>query len=230
MRVAAIATLLFAPSLAAANIVEARYSGETTRYIHGVFGNDSEYGALDLRFADGTTKQIVLPENRVFEDRVPRLADLDGDGDNEAIVVETDVNLGAQLAVYDENGKVAGTPFIGMCNRWLAPAGIADFDGDGQNDIAYVETPHLGKVLMFWTLKDGELVKIAEASGLTNHRFGEPETSGGVRTCADATELVLADASWRNVVAVRLKNGTPAFATIGPYNGPESITAALGCR
>jgi len=41
---------------------------------------------------------------------------------------------------------------------------IATLDGDGQNDIAYVETPHLGMTMRIVTLRDGELeIEVPEA-------------------------------------------------------------------
>lgn len=227
IRLAGFIAILAAPVWA--GVVDARYTGETTRYDHGVFGESIEYGTLEIETLNGVVR-IVLPENRVFEDIAPRVADMDGDGDNEVVVVETDVNLGAQLAIYDENGKVAETPFIGRTHRWLAPAGIGDFDGDGMNDVAYVETPHLGKRLMFWSLKGGNLVLIAEAQGLTNHRFGEAGISGGVRNCGGVVEVITASGDWRYIVATRLVNGLPEFTTLGEFNGAGSFADAMACR
>ncbi len=217
------------PVAASAGIVAADFGGETDRYRHGVFGEQTEYGTLELTLDDGTHRRLTLPQNRVFEDVAPRLADLDGDGLPEVVVVETDVARGASLAVFDENGRVAATPFIGQTHRWLAPAGIADFDGDGQNDVAYVETPHLGKTLRFWTLRDGRLVEIAHVQGVTNHAFGDAAISGGVRTCDGSPELVMADGSWQQVVAIRLQDGKPEITPLGRYKGPESISNALDC-
>jgi len=225
----AIFALACLPTFAVAEITAASFGGETTRYVHGVFGNAFEYGTLELTLSDGTIRRIVLPDNRVFEDRVPRLADMDGDGNSEVVLVETDVKFGASLAIYDENGRVAATPFIGRDHRWLAPAGIADFDEDGQNDVAYVETPHLGKTLRFWTLRAGKLVEIAKVSGLTNHNFGDPVITGGVRNCAGRVELITADAGWQNLVATRLVGGKPVSDTLGPYNGADSVAQAMDC-
>ena len=49
----------------------------------------------------GAVREVVyqLPFHRVFEDRLPRLADLDGDGRDEIIVVESDAIRGAALVV-----------------------------------------------------------------------------------------------------------------------------------
>src|SRR5690606_28377321 len=119
-----------------AEIRAASYAGPTTRYDHGVLGDAVEWGTLVLR-TDRVTRRIVLPPDRVFEDLTPRLADLDGDGAPEVITVETDLTLGARLAIYGESGLIAATPFIGRPHRWLAPLGAADLDGDGRVEIAY---------------------------------------------------------------------------------------------
>jgi hypothetical protein len=75
---------------------------------------------------------LRLPEDRVFEDVTARLADLDGDGRPEVVVVETDVARGAMLAVYDETGRRArpgpsGRPVAGWrppgSAIWTATAG-----------------------------------------------------------------------------------------------------------
>lgn len=219
------------------DIVDAWFEEPTTRYDHGILGDNIEHGMLAVEVArcdtcggGRQTYRFRLSEDHVFEDLAPRLADVNGDGLREVVVVETDVNLGARLAVFSNNGLMAATPYIGRSHRWLAPAGIADFDGDGQNDIAYVETPHLGKTLRFWTMRNGALVEIAAIQGLTNHRIGQDFISGGVRTCAGSIEVVTASGNWSHVVATRLENGTPVTTTIGPFTGPQSFADALICQ
>jgi hypothetical protein len=146
------------------------------------------------------------------------------------LVIETDVNRGAALAIYGPEGKITETPHIGQSNRWLAPLGAADLDGDGAIEIAYVDRPHLARVLRVWRFANGSLSEVAQMEGLTNHRIGEQYISGGIRDCEGVPEVVLADADWQRVVAVTLKDGQLAQRDIGPFAGAESFAAALACE
>ena len=214
MRAAALALLLAAPASAQdfqdPAVLAARLVLPTDRYGHAVLGDALEWGGLWLEIdscrscARITWAEITLelPPTRVFEDVEARLADLDADGRPEVIVVETDLALGASLAVYGPAGKIAATDFIGQANRWLAPAGIADFDGDGRVEIAYVDRPHLVKELVFVRLEGDRLVETLRLPGLTNHRIGEDFISGGVRDCGRGPELILASADWTRVMQV----------------------------
>ncbi|MBB5514203.1 hypothetical protein FHS89_000201 [Rubricella aquisinus] len=218
----------------AAEIVSARYDAPTTRYAHAVLGDDVEYGALVLEVRDCAAcaaREVThtLPQNRVFEDLAPRLADLDGDGLPEVVTVESDARQGAQLAIYSARGKIAETPFIGRSFRWLAPAGIADFDGDGQNDIAYVETPHLGKTLRFWTLRNGDLTQIAATGGVTNHRIGEDFITSAVRDCDGRVSVLMADARWRRVIGTHLSPDGPVQTDFGLMTDLAGLRALASC-
>jgi hypothetical protein len=120
-----------------------------------------------------------LDSGSVFEDRRVRLFDLDGNGRDEAIVVQSYLDAGAALTVLalgrDGVRYVAEVPAIGRANRWLNQAGAGDFDGDGANEIAYVETPHIGGTLRLYELRGGKLREDAAAPGFSNHAIGARE-------------------------------------------------------
>ena len=221
---------LIATSAAAETITAARYISPTGRYAHGILGDALEWGGLQVSLADGNARRFTLPRDHVFEDIAPRLVDVTGDGAPEVLVIETDVNRGAALAIYGPEGKIAETPHIGQSNRWLAPIGAADLDGDGAVEIAYVDRPHLARVLRVWRFADGDLSEVAQMPGLTNHRIGESFISGRLRDCGAGPEMVLADADWQRVVGVTLKDGQLARRDIGPFAGADSFAAALACE
>lgn len=256
-RIVGAALWILAPVLASALVLgDARAAGDetpeiraprlkdpTTRYGHNVLAGN-EYATLEFWFNAGTViysrRRIELPDDRVFEDVTARLADVTGDGIAEVVVVESSRAGGAELAVYGvvaagsgappTVGKLAATPPIGRRNRWLAPAGIADFDGDGQNDIAYVETPHIGGTLRIWTMRGGRLVQIASAPGFSNHRIGSPDIVGGVRTCGPAPELVLPNFGWTELRAVRLVAGRLVARPAGAATDARAVREALSCK
>lgn len=187
------------------------FHGESTIYDHFVLGRDHEPTLLYLQNLPGRGETscgsaVMAGDGHVFEDLAPRLADLTGDGWNEVIVVRSSVTSGAQLTVY---GVVKGTFRLMAAtaplgrHRWLAPAGIADFDGDGQIEIAYVDRPHLRKELVFVRLDGDRLVETLRLPDLTNHRIGDSFISGGVRDCGHGAELVLASKDWTRVIRVR---------------------------
>ncbi len=229
-RALAVACMLAWPWAASAqDITAARYADPTDRYPHAVLGDALEWGALELTLSDGTQRRIVLPNEQVFEDLTPRLADVDLDGLAEVVVVESHVRLGARLAIYDAEGFVAATPPIGTRFRWLAPIGIGDLDGDGAIEIAYIDRPHLAKTLRVWRFAEGGLREVAQMGGLTNHRIGEDFISGGLRDCGDGLEMIVASADWGRVMGVRLQDGTLTARPLGPFEGPDSFAKALSC-
>ena len=223
-------------------ILGAQYAEPTTRYAHAVLGDDVEYSGLVIEVETVVTladpkailkrglSTVNLPLSRVFEDIAPRLWDVTGDGLPEVVVVETDMALGAQLAVYDAFGdKIAATPPIGKSHRWLAPIGAADLDGDGHIEVAYIDRPHLAKTLRIWRFQFGTLKEVASAPGLTNHLIGEDFITSGLRECGQGPELITVNAAWTRVMASRLVEGAIESRDLGPFDKAEGLTAALDC-
>lgn len=173
----------------AGNIAWVWLGSPSSRYPHAALGSSVHAGSLHVLMVqpDGSHRPLSLdlPPNRVIEDRLPRLADLDGDGRDEIILVESDARLGSRIVVYGLRlgagarqpvlAQLAGSPFIGTANRWLNPVGVADFDGDGRLDIAAVLTPHLGGVLTLYRYQPPSLEPVASAAGFSNHRNGSSE-------------------------------------------------------
>ncbi len=219
-------------------VSSAWYSGETSRYAHGVLGDAIEYTQLSVHSSHPSadfcgTKSALLDDLHVFEDIAPRLVDLDRDQSAEIITVRSHAEKGAQLAIYaDRDGYklqlVAATPYIGRKNRWLAPAGAADLDGDGHIEIAYVDRPHLAKVLRIWRYENEALTEIATIPGLTNHKIGQNFISGGLRDCGNGPELVLANSDWTELVLVRHDDGW-THVPIGKFSQP-ALESAMACN
>jgi hypothetical protein len=217
-------------------VMHAGFARPSDEYDHRILGaaQDSKVLTIHLR-QPGDNRitcpaEVILPEGEVFEDIAPRLADLDGDGMPEVIVVHTDIRRGARLAVYDRRARlVAATPHIGQTHRWLAPLGVADLDGDGAVEIAYVDRPHLAKVLRIWRFRGGRLVHVADAPGLTNHRIGWDHINGGIRDCGTGAEVVLESGDWGRLMAARLVRGRIETRDLGPWSDAAE-RQALECK
>jgi len=151
-------------------------TGSTTRYRHGILGDEIEASGLMVIDRSGKRYNLKLDKSSVFEDRKVRIADLDQDGQEELIVVRSYLDSGAALAVYGIRGNklvsIAETPSIGLPNRWLNPAVVADVDNDGELEISYVETPHIGGILHVLALRKGKLVYKYRSTYTSNHAIG----------------------------------------------------------
>lgn len=220
-------------------VVLARYFGATDAYRHGVLGDAIEAEGLLVRFDDGARvvcDTVMAGADRVFEDTGPRLADLNNDGVNEVIAVASHADFGARLEVYGYPGpgrdfqRLAETPYIGRAFRWLAPVGAADLDGDGAVEIAYVDRPHLAKVLRIWRYGTDGLAPVADLPGFTNHAIGWDFIAGGLRSCGGRNELILASGDWSTIQAVTLSaDGDLSARELARFDGPISLDAAMAC-
>jgi hypothetical protein len=161
------------------DITASWYADPTTRYGHGILGDAIEASRLIVRMRGGRQLAFSLPETEVFEDRYPRLADLDRDGTTEIVTIRSSVSLGASVTVYGVAGnrlvQRATTGFIGLANRWLNIAGIADFRGTGKMQIAFVRTPHIGGTLLIYDLDESGLKQVGVLDGFSNHVIGSRE-------------------------------------------------------
>ena len=217
------------------DIAAAWYSGPTTRYAHGVLGDAIEASILKIRTPAGRIHSLSLPETEVFEDRYPRLADLDGDGSVEIVTIRSSVSLGAAVTVYGMRDgalrQLATTDFIGLANRWLNISGIASFRGGKGKEIAYVQTPHIGGTLFMYAFANGQLKKFGELDGFSNHVIGSREIrlSAIADIDGDGTpELALPSADRRQLRIIGFSENRVVEHAFVPL--PTPIDKAIGVR
>ena len=220
------------------NVVQAILVDPTDRYGTEVLGDAAAWSGLRITFRqcarcrgpDLRDVILTLPETRVFDAVDPLVADVDGDGLREVLVVETDLAQGPSLAVFGPGGKRAATPFLGGVDGRLTPAGVGDFDGDGRPEIAFVIRTHERQELIFLRLTEDRLAGIARFKGLLNPRTGNWTSDTAIRTCSGLAEVILPDAAGKRLVAVRLDGTRIVTRDAGPYLGADSLSlAAAAC-
>lgn len=213
-------------------IAAAWYTAPTGRYGHAILGDAIEAGAVTARLADGALMTLVLPDDQVFEDRTPRLADLDGDGRDELVTIRSSIRLGGSVAVYGVRDgalvEIAATAFIGRTNRWLNIAGIADFLGAGALQIAFVETPHIGGTLKLAGFDGRSLNILAQAGDFSNHEIFSREQRLAAIADLDGDgrlDLALPDARRSALRLVRFAPGR--ISQIAAIALPSPVTAPV---
>lgn len=154
------------------DVARAWFAAPTTRYDHGVLGDAIEAGSLVIERRDGRRAALTLEQDAVFEDLTPRIVKIDGR--ERIVVVKSYLTRGSALAVIDPVRMriVAETPPIGHPHAWLNPAGVADYDGDGHSDLAFVRQPHAVGRLELWSLQADKLTKTATVDDVANHFIG----------------------------------------------------------
>ncbi len=214
----------------------------TQRYGHAALGSGVHAASVQalVRVPGGPWHTVThtLPLNRVFEDRVPRLHDLDGDGRDELLLIEADAQTGAALVVLGVRTSASGTPQLvevargphaGSSHRWLNPVGVADFDGDGHLDVASVTTPHIGGVLTLHHFRPPHLVPYATHTDVSNHRMGSQEQRLAVvvPVANERPATVLPDMTHRALQALRWQ-APGQWQTLGdPVPLPERVVRLL---
>lgn len=219
-------------------VTTAWYGNRTEIYGHGVLGDAIEahtlYARVSSMAADECAMSVTLDDSSVFEDVTPRIADVTGDGVNDIITIESHRDSGASLAIYGlKNGqlqKLATTPYIGQSYRWLAPVGTADFNNDGSNDVAFVQTPHLAGILQIWSFKDARAERLAAKAGFSNHRIGENFITGGIANCEGQPVVVVPDRQWQSTMAATYSDGTIHAREVASKVSSKAIMQKLQCR
>lgn len=145
------------------------YTHPTSRYQHGVLGDQVEAAGMTLLETAPRLRVLqttMFPENVVAEGIAPIWTDISGDGRPDILVTLSDAQQGAQLVVYSEVGeRIASSDTIGQGSRWRHQLAVAPFGPQGAVEVATVLTPHIGGVVEFYRLVEGELRMTAQVSG-----------------------------------------------------------------
>ncbi|MEO8529591.1 MAG: VCBS repeat-containing protein [Deltaproteobacteria bacterium] len=235
--IAIICASLFA-NAAQADDLSATFVNPTTRYGHAALGEGHEWAAIKITatscakclLSTHRSNTFALPNDAVFEDLSPRVVDLDQDGKSEILTVESSPTAGSRLFLIGIDGAIAAGDYIGQRHRWMAIIGAADFDGDGTIEVAYIETPHLGKTLKIARLNGDHFDVIAHAPSLTNHHYGAQIVESAILPCGGHALILTANADWTQVMATTFKDGKLTSVPFGPYAGAQSFQALPNCN
>ena len=133
----------------------------STRYPHGIAGDQLEAAEITPLEAVPSLRVVIniaIPRQRVVEGVLPIWADLNGDGQRDIIITQSDAEQGAQVVVYSKSGEqLAAGPAVGRGNHWRHQPAVAPFGSNGEIELAEVLTPHIGGIAGLYRLNGDSL-------------------------------------------------------------------------
>ena len=209
--------------------IEAWFADDVGRYGHAVLGDALEPETLMVR-AGGETYEFTLGRDAVFEDLEPRIVDMDGDGRPEVVAIKAYLGEGAAVALYGVRDgslvQLAEAASIGTAFRWLNPAGVADYDGDGENELAIIRTPHIGGILIHYRWEGDRLTLERRQRGYSTHRIGSTvlDLSVTYDWNGDGRPDLILPRQDRSILAVVTWDGTRFVELAAFPHGPQLDT------
>ncbi|MBB2964845.1 hypothetical protein [Methylobacterium sp. R2-1] len=185
-----------------------------------------------------TTQTLAPGNDRVFAGRTPRITRLDGRPAVVAVTAQGAAGSGLALAAKGKDGVwtlAAQTPpqagkatDKGSDGAPLALAGIADFTGAGQPQIAAIRAPDGEGVLQLWRFADGTLSLAGEGPGYAGPAAGEEaDLAAPVLRGSAPPDLALPVAGRSALALVSLKGGSPEERTRIPLPAPAAHGIAV---
>ena len=182
----------------------------TEKYNHGVLGDNLEAASITLIETQPiiqVVSVISISENEVIEGIAPIWIDMNGDGQREIIVTVSDLNLGAGIVVFSENGeRLAEGPKMGQPFRWRHQIAYGTMGSNGELELVVVRTPHIGGLVEYYRFSDDNLEIVAQYSGITSHVLGSRNLDMAAVGNFDGdqqAELLLPNPGLTELVAVR---------------------------
>jgi hypothetical protein len=148
----------------------------TTRYDHGIAGDEFEASAIMLIQTEPElriTQIIPIAAPDVIEGISAIWADIDNDGTRDIIVTLSNNQTGARIVAYREDGTLlAESKPIGLGHRWRHQIAVAQFEPNKPPLLVDVRTPHIGGIVEFFQLNEGKLDVVMEIRGYSTHSIG----------------------------------------------------------
>ena len=164
----------------------------TLRYRHAIFERPENAASVRVLTDSGRELRYTVPPEAVIEDRLPRLVQAWGRAT--VLTVQSTLTGGAAVLLLeiadDRLQRLAESPPIGTPHRWLNPIGVADFDADGQPEVAVVITPHIGGWLTLFSREGAVLAVKYRQSGFSNHAIGTDELRLAAMLDANGDDIV----------------------------------------
>lgn len=149
------------------------FSEPTDMYRHEVLGDVFEAKSITLMETAPEPRivsTIQAAEEAVFEGIAPIWTDLNGDGQREILVTESNVFEGSRLVLFSEAGeRLAEGPPVGQGYAWRHQVAVARFGPNGETEIAAVLTPHLGGIIEYYSWQGNTLEIVAQVPGYSSH-------------------------------------------------------------
>ena len=181
-----------------------------------------------------TTQTLAPGDDRVFAGRAPRITRLDGRPAVVAVTAQGATGSGLALAAKGKDGAwtlAAQTPPQAGKDADGAPlalAGLADFTGAGQPQIAAIRAPDGTGVLQLWRFADGVFSLAGERPGYAGPAAGEgADLAAAVPRAGTPPDLALPVAGRGALALVSLKGGTPEERARIPLPAPAAHGIAV---